>query len=207
MNPSTSRTATGSLRPDSPSSVRASRRPSVEPRSSAKIAALSVDDRIPPSSRPSSVVRSSSHEAVSPATTAVTTVPTTARLAPRAAPAGSRGGPMSGLPRTGSARARRCRRCARARSRRNRPSRSVGADGHPETEEQDEPRNTHTGRRSDASSAGREQRARNEDQLPSCTAATMPGGLGFAPCAHCPFSQACPRGRGGPPRYMIRCAT
>ena len=43
MKPSTSRTATGSLRPASPSSVRASRRRSVEPRSSAKIAAPSVD--------------------------------------------------------------------------------------------------------------------------------------------------------------------
>ena len=48
MKPITSSTATGSLRPDSPSSVRASRRRSVELRSSAKIAAPSVEARIAP---------------------------------------------------------------------------------------------------------------------------------------------------------------
>ena len=42
MNPSTSTIATGSLRPDSPSSVRARRRFRLEPRSTEKIAALSV---------------------------------------------------------------------------------------------------------------------------------------------------------------------
>jgi hypothetical protein len=42
LKPMTSRTATGSLRPASPSSVRATRRRSVEPRSTAKIAAPSV---------------------------------------------------------------------------------------------------------------------------------------------------------------------
>ena len=66
MKPITSSTATGSLKPDSPSSVRASRRRSVEPRSSAKIAAPSVEATIAPSSSPSSVERSNSHAAASP---------------------------------------------------------------------------------------------------------------------------------------------
>ncbi len=78
MNPRTSRTAIGSLRPDSASSVLASLRSSVEERSSAKIAAPSVDASTAPSSRPSSVVRSNSQEAASPVTTAVATVPMTA---------------------------------------------------------------------------------------------------------------------------------
>ena len=56
MKPITSSTATGSLKPASPSSVRASRRRSVEPRSSAKIAAPSVEAMIEPSSSPSSVL-------------------------------------------------------------------------------------------------------------------------------------------------------
>ena len=78
MKPSTSRTAIGSLKPDSASSVLASLRSSVELRSSAKIAAPSVDARTAPISSPSSVERSSSHAAARPVTTAVTTVPTTA---------------------------------------------------------------------------------------------------------------------------------
>ena len=72
--------ATGSLKPDSPSSVVASRRLSVEPRSSAKIAAPSVAASTEPSSSPLSVERSKSHTAARPVTTAVTIVPTTARL-------------------------------------------------------------------------------------------------------------------------------
>ena len=60
MKPMTSSTATGSLKPDSPSSVRASRRRSVDPRSSAKIAAPSVDASTEPSSRPCSHERSNS---------------------------------------------------------------------------------------------------------------------------------------------------
>ena len=63
MKPMTSRTATGSLSPASPSSVRATRRRSVEPRRIAKIAAPSVAARIEPSSRPSSRLRSSSQDA------------------------------------------------------------------------------------------------------------------------------------------------
>ena len=60
MNPSTSRIATGSLKPASASSVRASRRRRVEVRSSEKMAAPSVAARIDPSSSPSSVDRSKS---------------------------------------------------------------------------------------------------------------------------------------------------
>ena len=56
MKPITSSTATGSLKPASPSSVWASRRRSVEPRRIAKIAAPSVEAMIEPSSRPSTSV-------------------------------------------------------------------------------------------------------------------------------------------------------
>ena len=80
MKPSTSRIATGSLKPDSPSSVVARRRLSVDPRSSAKIAAPSVAASTDPSSSPSSVERSKSHTAAKPVTAAVTIVPTMARL-------------------------------------------------------------------------------------------------------------------------------
>jgi hypothetical protein len=78
MKPSTSRTATGSFMPDSPSSVRASLRSSVELRSRPKIAAPSVAETIEPSSSPSSMVRSKSHAAANPVTTAVARVPATA---------------------------------------------------------------------------------------------------------------------------------
>ena len=80
MKPSTSRIATGSLRPASPSSVRASLRFSVEPRSRAKIAAPSVVAMIEPSSIPSSVPRSRIHAAANPVTTAVAIVPIRERL-------------------------------------------------------------------------------------------------------------------------------
>ena len=80
MNPITSSTATGSLKPASPSSVRATLRRSVDPRSSAKIAAPSVEATIEPSSSPSSVPRSNSQTAAMPVIAAVAKVPTTARL-------------------------------------------------------------------------------------------------------------------------------
>ena len=80
MKPITSSTATGSFKPASPSSVRASLRFSVEPRSTEKTAAPSVAARIEPSSRPSSAEKSNSQEAVSPAITAVASVPRKARL-------------------------------------------------------------------------------------------------------------------------------
>ena len=78
MKPSTRNTATGSLKPASPSSVSASRRRSEDPCSSANTAAPSVEARIEPSSSPSSVDRSNSTAAARPVTTAVTAVPTTA---------------------------------------------------------------------------------------------------------------------------------
>ncbi len=78
MNPSTSRMATGSLNPASPSSVRASLRLRVEPRSSANTAAPSVAARIEPSSSPSSNEKPSSQLAASPVRTAVTIVPSPA---------------------------------------------------------------------------------------------------------------------------------
>src|SRR5918999_2806393 len=78
MKPSTSTIATGSLRPDSPSRMRASRRTRLEPRSTEKIAAPSVASTIDPSSRPSSVSRPSSQVAASPTTAAVISVPNVA---------------------------------------------------------------------------------------------------------------------------------
>ena len=81
MNPITSRTATGSFKPASPSSVRASLRRSVDPRRTAKIAAPSVAASAAPSSMPSSVVRSNSHAAAKPADQrGERCVPTVARL-------------------------------------------------------------------------------------------------------------------------------
>ncbi len=93
MNPITSSTAIGSLKPDSPSSVRAIRRRSVEPRSRAKIAAPSVDATMAPRSSPSRVERSNSHAAASPVRAAVISVPTVARLT-----AGPRTGRISLMP-------------------------------------------------------------------------------------------------------------
>ena len=75
MKPTTSSTATGSLKPASPSSVRASLRRSVDSRRSAKIAAPSVEEMIAPISMPSSVLRSNSHAAAKPQITAVPSVP------------------------------------------------------------------------------------------------------------------------------------
>ena len=92
ISASTSRTATGSLRPDSPSSARASFRRSVELRSSAKIAAPSVLARTAPISSPCLVSMSNSHAAASPAIAAVigvaisasdTAVPSTGRISTR----------------------------------------------------------------------------------------------------------------------------
>ena len=75
MNPSTSSTAIGSLKPASPSSVRSSRLRSPDPRSSEKTAAPSVEATIEPTSRPSSVEKPNSHDAAKPVTTAVISVP------------------------------------------------------------------------------------------------------------------------------------
>ena len=80
MKPTTSSTATGSFMPASPSSMRASRRLSEEPRSIAKIAAPSVEETIAPSSSPSSSVKSNSHVAARPQIAAVISVPRKARL-------------------------------------------------------------------------------------------------------------------------------
>ena len=66
--------------PASPSSVRARRRFSVDPRSRAKIAAPSVADTIAPTSMPCRSVRSSSQWATTPVTIAVISVPSVARL-------------------------------------------------------------------------------------------------------------------------------
>ena len=80
MKPSTSSTATGSLKPDSPSSVRESRFSSEEVRSTAKMAAPSVAAMIEPSSSPSVSDRSSSTIAATPPIAAVRRVPKSARL-------------------------------------------------------------------------------------------------------------------------------
>ena len=80
MNPMTSTTATGSFVPDSPSSIRARRRLSVDPRSSEKIAALSVAATMEPMSMPSSRSRSKIHAAANPVRIAVRIVPRVDRL-------------------------------------------------------------------------------------------------------------------------------
>jgi hypothetical protein len=78
MQPSTSTTAIGSLTPDSPSSERARRRLSVEPRSTANTAAASVAATVEPSS--SAYLNSTSRisHAASAVSSAVPSVPTTA---------------------------------------------------------------------------------------------------------------------------------
>ena len=78
ISASTSSTATGSLRPDSPSSARASRRRRVELRSSAKIAAPSVLASTAPTIRPCSRSKPNSSAAVTPAIAAVIGVATSA---------------------------------------------------------------------------------------------------------------------------------
>jgi hypothetical protein len=80
MKPMTSRTATGSFMPASPSSARATRRRRRDPRSTAKIAAPSVDETIAPMSIPSSSDMSNSHVAARPVMSAVPNVPSTAML-------------------------------------------------------------------------------------------------------------------------------
>ena len=69
-----------SLSPASPSSARASRRRSVESRSTAKMAAPSVAAMMLPTSRPSLVENPNRAAAASPVITAVRTVPMMARL-------------------------------------------------------------------------------------------------------------------------------
>ena len=78
MKPMTSRIATGSLKPLSPSSVLVRRVRSVESRSTAKIAALSVAEMIAPTRKPSSRERSKITTDAAPATSAVASVPTVA---------------------------------------------------------------------------------------------------------------------------------
>lgn len=70
--------ATGSFSPDSPSSVCASLRVSVEPRSSAKIAAPSVEDTVAPSSSPYVAEKPNRAAAERPTITAVMAVPAVA---------------------------------------------------------------------------------------------------------------------------------
>ena len=80
MQPITSRIATGSLRPDSPSSVRARRRRSVEPRSTANTAAASVAATVEPSSSACSGSRSRIAAAATAVSAAVSSVPSVARI-------------------------------------------------------------------------------------------------------------------------------
>ncbi len=81
MKPITSRIATGSLLPASPSRIWVRRCRSPEPRSRAKIAAASVEATIDPSSSPSSSESSKRSVAASPVMAAVSRVPSTAMLA------------------------------------------------------------------------------------------------------------------------------
>src|SRR5215211_4852018 len=75
IRPSTRTMATGSLRPDSASSMRARRRSMLDPRSTEKTAAPSVAATIEPSNSPWSVLRSSSQPAARPTIAPVATVP------------------------------------------------------------------------------------------------------------------------------------
>jgi hypothetical protein len=75
MQPMMRRIAIGSLMPDSPSSVRASLRRSVDPRSTAKTAAASVAATVDPSSSASTGSRSNSSAAGTAVSTAVPRVP------------------------------------------------------------------------------------------------------------------------------------
>ena len=78
IRPITRITAIGSLKPASPSSVIASLRRSVEPLSTEKTAAASVEAITAPSRKPSRVDTSSSRTARAPVIAAVSTVPTVA---------------------------------------------------------------------------------------------------------------------------------
>ena len=79
MQPITSRIAIGSLTPDSPSSVRAIQRRSVDPRSTANTAAASVAATVEPSISASQPVSSSnSHSAAIAVMPAVSSVPSVA---------------------------------------------------------------------------------------------------------------------------------
>ena len=80
MQPITSSTAIGSLMPDSPSSVRASLRRSVEPRSTANTAAASVAATVDPSSSASFASRSNRALAATAVSAAVTIVPSVASM-------------------------------------------------------------------------------------------------------------------------------
>ena len=80
MQPITSRIAIGSLRPDSPSRVRAIRRGSVEPRRIANTAAASVAATVEPSSSAGSGSRSRMNAAATAVSAAVTSVPSVARI-------------------------------------------------------------------------------------------------------------------------------
>ena len=78
MQPITSRIAIGSLTPDSPSRVRARRRRSVDPRSTANTAAASVAATVEPSSSAGSGSRSRISAAATAVSAAVASVPTVA---------------------------------------------------------------------------------------------------------------------------------
>ena len=80
MQPITSRIAIGSLRPDSPSRVRAIRRGSVEPRRIANTAAASVAATVEPSSSAGSGSRSRMNAAATAVSAAVASVPSVARI-------------------------------------------------------------------------------------------------------------------------------
>ena len=170
MNASTSRTATGSLKPASPSSACASRRFSVEPRSTAKIAAPSVDATIDPTSMPSSVEKSKIHDAANPAITAVRNVPTSARLTavPEHGADLGEAGAESALEQDQGQRDDADRAgqlvvvlvVAEVD-----PARPVGPDRHADAEEQDQGGNAQTARDEGGEKSGGQEGADNEKEL------------------------------------------
>jgi hypothetical protein len=140
--------ATGSLSPASASSVRASLRLRVEPRSTAKIAALSVVAMIEPSSSPSRSEKSSSQLATSPVRPADLAVP--------------RGEPPLEQDQGQGDDADRSRQLVIAELD---PADAIRADHHPEREKEHQRRQPHAGREKRGADSGGEDGPCDQDQL------------------------------------------
>src|SRR3954447_11687355 len=165
MQASTSRTATASLSPASPSRVRASMRRRVDPRRSAKIAAPSVAAMMLPTSSPSLVENPNRAAATSPVINAVRAVAANA-----SAIDGARTGRISSKPALRPPSNRISASATHADVARQGvvaevdPAEAIRADEHPEAEEQDQAGNAKAPRDERGAKTGREQRTRDEDR-------------------------------------------
>ncbi len=166
MQPITSRIAIGSLRPDSPSSVRASRRGSVEPRSTANTAAASVAATVEPSSSAGSGSRSRMNAAATAVSAAVSERPERGQDHRRA-----QHGPDL-LEAAGEAALEQDHRHGDdARLARELevvevdPAQPVGADQHPEAEHEHEAGQAETARREGGRETRRQQEAGEQEEL------------------------------------------